>query len=193
MPNQRALISKGRIRRRNLGSGRCDGTNSSPLAPNRSVFLLSPATQSGPPLFPTPLPLFKTAKIRFFVGFVIRYRGNLMGRENSEDTLQLSPHSISTFPIPIRPTHPPSLPPSLPPFADPPFSLWATNLRPRPLPPSRYIPFASRMERQFRYFLLFLFLLQIMAALAQKEKWEGSNSGRRVYFRVRAALARLGS
>ena len=109
MPNQRALISEGRIRRRNLGSGRCDGTNSSPLAPNRSVFLLSPATQSGPPLFPTPLPLFKTAKIRFFVGFVIRYRGNLMGRENSEDTLQLSPHSISTFPIPIRPTHPPSL------------------------------------------------------------------------------------
>ena len=107
MPNQRALISKGRIRRRNLGSGRCDGTNSSPLAPNRSVFLLSPATQSGPPLFPTPLPLFKTAKIRFFVGFVIRYRGNLMGRENSEDTLQLSPHSISTFPIPIRATHPP--------------------------------------------------------------------------------------
>ena len=114
MPNQRALISKGRIRRRNLGSGRCDGTNSSPLAPNRSVFLLSPATQSGPPLFPTPLPLFKTAKIRFFVGFVIRYRGNLMGRENSEDTLQLSPHSISTFPIPIRPTHSRSLPPSLP-------------------------------------------------------------------------------
>ena len=113
MPNQRALISEGRIRRRNLGSGRCDGTNSSPLAPNRSVFLLSPATQSGPPFFPTPLPLFKTAKIRFFVGFVIRYRGNLMGRENSEDTLQLSPHSISTFPIPIRPTHPPSLPPSL--------------------------------------------------------------------------------
>ena len=172
-------------------SALADGTNSSLLAPNRSVFLLSPATQSGPPLSSTPLPLFRTAK-HFHYGF----RDTPSRGVDCEKKFLRYAATLTAFHLYFpnsNPSNSPSLRfPSLPPFADPPLSLFGLQIC-AANPPSRYIPFASRMERQFRYFLLFLFLLQIMAALAQKEKWEGSNSGRRVYFRVRAALARLGS
>ena len=58
------------------------------------------------------------------------------------------------------------------------------------------IPWPPNLPGELLLLFLFLLLLQIMASAcpAKREKWEGSNSGRRVYFRpseVRARLARV--
>ena len=132
-------------------SALADGTNSSLLAPNRSVFLLSCATQSGSPLSSTPLPLFRTAK-PFHYGF----RDTPSRGVDCENKFLRYAATLTAFHLYFpnsNPSNSPSLRfPSLPPFADPPLSLFGLQIC-AANPPSRYIPFASRMERQFRHFL----------------------------------------